>query len=153
LATAPWSSGLWTALAQRGLGDQTSSTAGVAQSQGAAPAATAQAKPPVREIDLDLSPSGLDDVTMTVRLADDRLSLVFRAANSRTAGAIEGTREAIAERLAAIGQPLGSFVIHQTGNSNGATNADGKSDKGGNEAQNQNRGDPRNGGRHRPGGF
>ena len=154
-ATAIWTdaSSFSTALPQGGLDAQAASAAEAARPQGAAPAAAAQAKPPVREIDLDLSPSGLDDVTMTVRLADDRLSLVFRAGNSHTAGAIESAREAIAERLAAIGQPLSSFIIHQTGNTDGAANADARSDQGGNEAQNQDQGYSRGGGRRGSGGF
>jgi hypothetical protein len=61
---------------------------------------------------------------MTMRLSGDRLSLVVRASSPQTAGAIEGAREAIAERLAAIGQPLGSFVIQQAG-SNSDANANG----------------------------
>ena len=76
---------------------------------------------PVREIDLDLSPGGLEDVTMTMRLTGDKLasSSARRAADH---GAIEGARDAIAERLAAIGQPLGSLIIQQTGSTDG-TNA------------------------------
>jgi hypothetical protein len=81
---------------------------------------------PVREIDVDLSPGGLEDVSMTMRLSGDKLSLVIRAASSQTAGTIEGARDAIAERLAAIGQPLGSLIIQQTGSSDGA-NAKGSS--------------------------
>jgi hypothetical protein len=92
------------------------------------------AAPPVREIDVDLSPGGLEDVSMTMRLSGDRLSLVVRAASSQTAGAIDGAREAIAERLAAIGQPLGAFIIQQTG-----PTADGNA----REASNQEGGDAR----------
>src|SRR5262249_52681332 len=44
---------------------------------------------PVKEIDVDLSPSGLEDVSMTMRLAGDRLSVVIRAASSQTLGSIE----------------------------------------------------------------
>ena len=51
---------------------------------------------------------------MTMRLAGDRLSVVIRAASSQTIGSIEGARDAIADRLAAIGQPLGSLIIQQT---------------------------------------
>ncbi len=71
--------------------------------------------PAVKEIDVDLSPSGLEDVSMTMRLAGDRLSVVIRAASSQTTGSIEGARDAIADRLAAIGQPLDSLIIRQTG--------------------------------------
>ncbi len=83
---------------------------------------------------------------MTMRLAGDRLSVVIRAASSRTYGAIEGARDAIADRLAAIGQPLNSFIIQQTGgNANGDTNASGGSrgDSDGEGArQSGQRGDP-----------
>jgi len=76
------------------------------------PASTA---PPVKEIDVDLSPGGLEDVSMTMRLAGDKLSVVVRAASSQTLSSIEGARDAIADRLAAIGQPLDSLIIQQTG--------------------------------------
>jgi Flagellar hook-length control protein FliK len=70
---------------------------------------------PVKEIDVDLSPGGLEDVSMTMRLAGDRLSVVIRAASSQTLGSIEGARDAITDRLAAIGQPLDSLIVKQTG--------------------------------------
>jgi hypothetical protein len=91
---------------------------------------------PVREIDVDLSPGGLEDVSMTMRLAGDRLSVVIRAASSQTLGSIEGARDAIADRLAAIGQPLDSLIVKQAGvntdgNANGNTaSADGGSARG-----------------------
>ena len=120
----------------------------------AASAAAAPPRAPVREIDLDLSPGGLEDVSMTMRLQGDRLSVVIRAASPRTAGAIEGAREAIAERLAAIGQPLGSFVIQQTGAADGTGKAaNTRRDDGGQQAQSQDQGDPRGGPRRDPGGF
>jgi Flagellar hook-length control protein FliK len=86
----------------------------------------AQAAGRVREIDLDLAPAALEDVTMTVRLAGDKLGVVIRAASGATATAIEGARDAIAERLAAIGQPLTSLIIQQTG-ANDATGTAGQS--------------------------
>ena len=43
---------------------------------------------------------------MTMRLAGDKLSVVIHAASSQTLGSIEGARDAIADRMAAIGQPL-----------------------------------------------
>jgi Flagellar hook-length control protein FliK len=91
-----------------------------ANAQGPGVASTA---PPVREIDVDLSPGGLEDVSMTMRLAGDRLSVVVRAGSSQTLSSIEGARDAIADRLAAIGQPLDSLIIQQTGvKADGATN-------------------------------
>jgi hypothetical protein len=80
--------------------------------------------PPVKEIDVDLSPAGLEEVSMTMRLAGEKLSVVIRAASSQTYGSLEGARDAIADRLAAIGQPLDSLVIRQTGaNIDGGANA------------------------------
>jgi hypothetical protein len=86
-------------------------------------AGSASATQPIKEIDVDLSPGGLEDVSMTMRLAGDRLSVVIRAASSQTLGSIEGARDAITDRLAAIGQPLDSLVVKQTGvNTNANTN-------------------------------
>jgi hypothetical protein len=82
----------------------------------------APSTPPVREIDVDLSPGGLENVSMTMRLAGEKLSVVIRAASSQTLGSIEGARDAIADRLAAIGQPLDSLIVKQAG-----VNADGNS--------------------------
>ena len=105
-----------------------------------APAAPTPATAPVKEIDVDLSPGGLEDVSMTMRLSGDRLSVVIRAASSQTKGSIEGARDAIADRLAAIGQPLDSLIIRQTGvnadanaNGNGAS-ADDSSTGGGRQS-------------------
>ena len=97
---------------------------------------SAPSTPPVREIDVDLSPGGLENVSMTMRLAGDKLSVVIRAASSQTLGSIEGARDAIADRMAAIGQPLDSLIVKQTGvntdgNANGnASSADGGSSGG-----------------------
>jgi len=69
---------------------------------------------------------------MTMRLAGDKLSVVIRASSSQTLGSIEGARDAIADRLAAIGQPLDSLIVKQTGvNTDGNTNGNGSSADGG----------------------
>jgi hypothetical protein len=53
----------------------------------------------------------------------DVFARVIRAASSQTLGSIEGARDAIANRLAAIGQPLDSLIVKQTGvNTNANTN-------------------------------
>jgi Flagellar hook-length control protein FliK len=105
---------------------------------GAAPRASplaagpAPSAPPVREIDVDLSPGGLENVSMTMRLAGEKLSVVIRAGSSQTLSSIEGARDAIADRLAAIGQPLDSLTIKQMGvNTDGSTNANAPSADGG----------------------
>ncbi|HEY1780219.1 MAG TPA: flagellar hook-length control protein FliK [Roseiarcus sp.] len=84
--------------------------------------------PAVKEIDIDLSPGGLEDVSMTMRLAGDKLSVVIRAGSSQTLSSIEGARDAIADRMAAIGQPLDSLTVRQMGvstNGNSASAGDG----------------------------
>jgi len=97
--------------------------ADIAPRANALAASSTPSAPPVREIDVDLSPSGLEDVSMTMRLAGDKLSVVVRAASSQTLSSIEGARDAIADRLAAIGQPLDSLIVKQTGvNADGNTN-------------------------------
>jgi hypothetical protein len=89
------------------------------------------AAPPVKEIDVDLSPGGVQDAAMTMRLAGDKLSVVIRAASSQAYGSIEGARDAIADRLAAIGQPLSSLIIQQVGvNANANANGDAAQDDG-----------------------
>jgi Flagellar hook-length control protein FliK len=95
-------------------------------------AGSAPSAPPVREIDVDLSPGGLEDASMTMRLTGDKLSVVIRAASSQTLGSIEGARDAIADRMAAIGQPLDSLVVKQMGvNTDGNANGNGSSADGG----------------------
>ncbi len=78
-------------------------------------AGSASSTQPIKEIDVDLSPGGLENVSMTMRLAGDKLSVVIRAASSQTLGSIEGARDAITDRLAAIGRPLDSLIVKQTG--------------------------------------
>jgi hypothetical protein len=95
-------------------------------------AGSAPSTSPIKEIDVDLSSGGLEDVSMTMRLAGDKLSVVIRASSSQTLGSIEGARDAIADRLAAIGQPLDSLIVKQTGvNTDGNTNGNGSSADGG----------------------
>ena len=115
--------------------DRSTASAGhadVAPRASALAAGPAPSTPPIREIDVDLSPGGLEDVSMTMRLAGDKLSVVIRAASSQTLGSIEGARDAIADRMAAIGQPLDSLIVKQTGvNTDGNANGKGSSADGG----------------------
>ena len=80
---------------------------------------------------------------MTMRLSGDRLSVVVRAASGQTASAIETARDAIAERLAAIGQPIASFIVQETGPSAGETThaRDSSSDSGQKQGQSDSRTD------------
>jgi hypothetical protein len=106
--------------------------ADVAPRAGALSAGSASSTPPVREIDVDLSPGGLENVSMTMRLTGDKLSVVIRAASSQTLGSIEGARDAITDRMVAIGQPLDSLIVKQAGvNTDGNANGNGSSADGG----------------------
>jgi hypothetical protein len=77
-----------------------------------------------------------------VRLTGDKLGVVVRAANGETAATIEGTRDAIAERLAAIGQSVTSFTIQQTGASDGKGATGQTSGEGDGGASQEGRGEP-----------
>jgi hypothetical protein len=73
----------------------------------------------------------LENVSMTMRLAGDKLSVVIRAASSQTSSSIEGARDAIVDRLAAIGQPLSSLIVQQVGvNADANTNGNLAPDEG-----------------------
>jgi hypothetical protein len=98
----------------------------------------ASSTPPVREIDVDLSPGGLENVSMTMRLTGDKLFVVIRAASSQTLGSIEGARDAITDRMAAIGQPLDSLIVKQMGvTTDGNANGNGTSADGGSAGEEQ----------------
>ncbi len=113
--------------AQGGAALSTSSDSSAAPAaRTSAPAAAASTAQRVHEIDLDLAPGGVADASMTVRLAGDKLGVVIRAASGETAATIEAARDAIAERLAAIGQPVSSIIIQQTDRSD-ATGGSGQS--------------------------
>ena len=127
-----------------GLDGSTATAAGADVTPRASAAATSPtaAGQPVKEIDVDLSPGGLEDVSMTMRLAGDKLSVVIRAGSSQTLSSIEGARDAIADRMAAIGQPLDSLTIKPMGVTNGdsASAGDGSTGAEGRSAQGE-RGD------------
>ena len=75
---------------------------------------------------------------MTMRLAGDKLSVVIRAGSSQTLSSIEGARDAIADRMAAIGQPLDSLTVKQMSvgtNGNSASAGDGSAGGEGRSAQ------------------
>jgi len=120
--------------------DVPAGAADVAPRASALSAPRTTAAPPVKEIDVDLSPSGLEDASMTMRLAGDKLSVVIRTASSHTYGSIEGARDAIADRLAAIGQPLDSLIIQQVGgNADANTNGNAAADEGSTAGEGQSR--------------
>jgi chemotaxis protein MotD len=82
----------------------------------AAGAGTAQA---VKELQIDLDPADLGAVSVTMRLAGGKLSIVMEVATPSTLKAIEGERDAIAERLGLTSQSLEALIIKPA-----ATNAE-----------------------------
>ena len=123
-----------------GSSDSPARAADIAPRASALSAPRTTAAPPVKEIDVDLSPGGVEDASMTMRLAGDKLSVVIRAASSQAYGSIEGARDAIADRLAAIGQPLSSLIIQQVGgNADANANGNAAQDEGSTAGERQSR--------------
>ncbi len=85
----------------------------------AAGAGTAQA---VKELQIDLDPADLGAVSVTMRLAGGKLSIVMEVATPSTLKAIEGERDAIAERLGLTSQSLEALIIKPAATN--ATNAE-----------------------------
>ncbi len=69
---------------------------------------TAQA---VKELQIDLDPADLGAVSVKMRLAGGKLSVVMEVATPSTLTAIENERDAIAGRLGSTAQPLESLII------------------------------------------
>jgi hypothetical protein len=88
-------------------------------SAAAAGAGTAQA---VKELQIDLDPADLGAVSVTMRLAGGKLSIVMEVATPSTLKAIEGERDAIAERLGLTSQSLEALIIKPAATN--ATNAE-----------------------------
>jgi chemotaxis protein MotD len=83
---------------------------------GAASSAASVGATPVKELDVQLNPASLGALTVKMRLAQGKLSVVIEAAKTGTAKMIDGQRDAIAERLGAADQPLASIEVKSTEN-------------------------------------
>ena len=70
------------------------------------------APPSVTELEIALDPADLGAVSIRMRYANGKLTVVIGAANASTRQAIESDREAIGERLASTQQPLEALIIH-----------------------------------------
>jgi chemotaxis protein MotD len=76
-----------------------------------APSASAAAPQAVKELEISLDPANLGAVSVKMRLANGKLSIVIGVSNSSTLAAIENERGAIAARLGSTEQPLENLVI------------------------------------------
>jgi Flagellar hook-length control protein FliK len=66
---------------------------------------------PVKELDLSLTPAGLGDISVSMRLTGDGLAVTIAADTHATAKSINDIREQITERLTSTGQSIVSLVI------------------------------------------
>jgi len=78
----------------------------------ASPAATAAMAPQaVKELEIALDPADLGAVSLKLRLANGKLSVIIGVSSGTTLSAIENEREAIAEKLGSSGHPLEDLII------------------------------------------
>ena len=85
-------------------------TAESASTPGAQPS-TNSAPQSVTEMEIALDPADLGAVSIRMRYANGKLTVVIGAANASTRQAIESDREAIAERLTSPQHPLEALII------------------------------------------
>jgi hypothetical protein len=79
-------------------------------------AAPATAAPQaVKELEIALNPADLGTVSIKMRLANGKLTIVIGAANPSTLQAIESDRQAIVDRLSTSQQPLESLIVQSDG--------------------------------------
>lgn len=71
----------------------------------------------VKELEIGLDPADLGPVSVKLRLANGKLSVVIGVAKSSTLSAIEGERDEIARKLGLGPQALGDLVIQSQNNS------------------------------------
>jgi len=90
--------------------DLTAQANGATSASGSTSAATSGGDA-VKELEVELDPPDLGSVSVKMRLAQGKLSVVVEVANSSALKAIQGDRDAIADRLDADSQPLESLII------------------------------------------
>jgi hypothetical protein len=90
-----------------------SSDVPAATSAAAAPASTPKAAQAVKELQIQLDPGELGEMTVKLRLAGGKLSVTIGVANPQTLAAIEDDRALIAARLGAAEQSVEDIVIQR----------------------------------------
>jgi flagellar hook-length control protein FliK len=101
------------------------------------PSSSATAPQAVKELEISLDPANLGAVSVKMRLANGKLSVVIGASSSTTLAAIENERDAISARLGSTQQPLESLVIRFQEVPNEASQDFAQTSSGGNDASDQ----------------
>jgi chemotaxis protein MotD len=91
----------------------------------------------VKELEISLDPANLGAVSVKMRLANGKLSIVIGVSNSSTLAAIENERGAIAARLGSTEHPLENLVIVSREPSNETSQDFAQTTSGGNDASDQ----------------
>jgi chemotaxis protein MotD len=102
-----------------------------------APSPSAAAPQAVKELEISLDPANLGAVSVKMRLANGKLSIVIGVSNSSTLAAIENERSAIAARLGSTEQPLENLAIVSREPSNETSQDFAQTNSGGNDASDQ----------------
>jgi flagellar hook-length control protein FliK len=102
-----------------------------------APSASAAAPQAVKELEISLDPANLGAVSVKMRLANGKLSIVIGVSNSSTLAAIENERGALTARLGSTEQPLENLVIVSREPSNETSQDFAQTASGGNDASDQ----------------
>jgi chemotaxis protein MotD len=102
-----------------------------------APSSNAAAPQAVKELEISLDPANLGAVSVKMRLANGKLSIVIGVSNSSTLAAIENERGAIAARLGSTEQPLENLAIVSREPSNETSQDFAQTNSGGNDASDQ----------------
>jgi chemotaxis protein MotD len=112
--------------------DQASSLS--SPSSPSAPSPSGAAPQAVKELEISLDPANLGAVSVKMRLANGKLSIVIGVSNSSTLSAIENERSAIAARLGSTEQPLENLAIVSREPSNETTQDFAQTNSRGNDA-------------------
>jgi len=99
-----------------------------------APTPITQAPQAVKELEISLDPANLGALSVKMRLANGKLSIVIGVSSSSTLSAIESERDAITARLGSTQQPLENLVIMSREPSNESSQDFAQTASGGNDA-------------------
>jgi len=99
-----------------------------------APTPITPAPQAVKELEISLDPANLGALSVKMRLANGKLSIVIGVSSSSTLSAIESERDAITARLGSTQQPLENLVIMSREPSNESSQDFAQTASGGNDA-------------------
>ncbi len=117
--------------------DEASSLSSPNPAAPASPSSSALAPQAVKELEISLDPVNLGALSVKMRLANGKLSIVISASSSSTLTAIENERSAITASLGSTQQPLESLVIRSQDSSNEPSRDFSQTASGDNDASDQ----------------